>query len=245
MDILDRITFLLGNRNQKELCDFLGKKNNLYTDWKSGKNSSYQNVSNLKRIAKFFNVSLDYLVYGDETSLPSDKRDLLSLYDRLSPDNKHMAYGMLAAMYEVQRQNDRRSEIEMTTILCSQQKVSAGTGFNLYDSSDFNGWNEIEIVKTSAAKKATYALTVDGDSMTPKFNDGDIVLVKEQPSVDIGDIGIYTIAGKGYIKKFGGDRLISLNDKYEDIILSDYSVDEIRCCGLVLGTAETNTLVYV
>ena len=68
-----------------------------------------------------------------------------------------------------------------------------------------------------------------------KSFDGDIVLVKEQPSVDLGQIGIFDIEGNGYIKKFGGDRLISLNAEYDDIEFSDYDEERIRCLGKVIG----------
>lgn len=71
--------------------------------------------------------------------------------------------------------------------------------------------------------------------MEPIYYDGNIVLVKEQSSVNLGEIGIFTIEGSGYIKKFGGDRLISLNAEYDDIMFADYDPEDIRCNGLVIG----------
>lgn len=67
MDILDRISLLLGNREQKELTDYLGLKSAAFSEWKSGKSKSYKKY--LIEIAEFFHVSIDYLVYGknDET----------------------------------------------------------------------------------------------------------------------------------------------------------------------------------
>ena len=75
---------------------------------------------------------------------------------------------------------------------------------------------------------------VDGDSMEPKFHNGDYILVRKQPAVDIGQIGIFGVDGKGYVKKYGGDKLISLNKKYPDIPLDE----ESRCFGLVLGVTD-------
>ena len=71
--------------------------------------------------------------------------------------------------------------------------------------------------------------------MEPVYYDGDIVLVKSQPAIDNGEIGIFIIEDNGYIKKYGGDKLISLNAKYDDIMFSDYDPDDIRCMGLVIG----------
>ncbi len=64
MDILDRILSLLGDREQKELTDYLGLKSVAFSDWKSGKSSSYRKY--LIEISEFFGVSIDYLVYGDD-----------------------------------------------------------------------------------------------------------------------------------------------------------------------------------
>ena len=71
--------------------------------------------------------------------------------------------------------------------------------------------------------------------MEPIYFDGDIVLVKQQPAVELGEIGIFDIEDNGYIKKYGGDRLISLNAEYDDIILSDYDEERIHCFGKVIG----------
>lgn len=115
-------------------------------------------------------------------------------------------------------------------ILRSFFKVSAGRGVDL---SGDNEWEEIEIPDTRTARKADYALTIQGNSMEPIYYDGDIVLVKKQDGVDIGQIGIFVLDGSGFIKKFYGDRLISLNEKYDDIMLSDYS--DCHCDGRVIG----------
>lgn len=86
MDILDRITMLLGNREQQELTEFLRLKKTAYTDWKSGKSKSYRKY--LIEIAEFFNVSIDYLVYGKDAQttiqLTADQQELLEKYKKLS-----------------------------------------------------------------------------------------------------------------------------------------------------------------
>ncbi len=52
MDILDRITMLLGNREQKELTNYLKLNNVAFSEWKSGKSKSYRKY--LIEIAEFF-----------------------------------------------------------------------------------------------------------------------------------------------------------------------------------------------
>jgi phage repressor protein C with HTH and peptisase S24 domain len=76
------------------------------------------------------------------------------------------------------------------------------------------------------------AIRVNGDSMIPEYNNGDIVLVSRQPSLDIGDVGIFIHNGEGYIKKFEKEGLVSLNPKYATIKVSE--LDSFRTVGKVL-----------
>ena len=77
--------------------------------------------------------------------------------------------------------------------------------------------------------------------MEPKFYDGDTVLIREQPSVDIGEIGLFVVDGNGYIKKQGIDRLISLNPDFDDIFPNEFS--DVRCVGKVIGVLKPDWIV--
>ena len=69
--------------------------------------------------------------------------------------------------------------------------------------------------------------------MEPIYSDGQIVLVREQSAVDIGETGVYIINGAGFIKRNGGNRLISINPEYDDIFILEG--DTVRCAGKVIG----------
>ena len=75
----------------------------------------------------------------------------------------------------------------------------------------------------------------------PEYSDGEIVLVKTQPQINIGQIGIFTINDMGYIKKLGTDRLISVNPEYDDICFEEEQ--DIRCKGLVIGVLNEEDIV--
>lgn len=107
--------------------------------------------------------------------------------------------------------------------------VSAGTGVYLTDTESV----EITIPDNPDTKTADFALRIKGNSMEPKYRDGDVLLIEECDSVEYGELGIFILDGDGYFKKFGGDRLISLNPDYEPIYLKNF--DEIVCCGRVVG----------
>ncbi len=107
--------------------------------------------------------------------------------------------------------------------------VSAGTGMFL----DGAGTSEILIPDTPKTGAADYALRISGNSMEPKYRNGDILLVEETDQVEVGEAGIFILDGDGYFKIYGGDRLISLNAQYADIPLRDF--EEVMCCGRVIG----------
>ena len=107
--------------------------------------------------------------------------------------------------------------------------ASAGTGVLL----DSHYYEVAAMPDTPMTRKANFAVWVNGHSMEPEFNDGDLVLVRTQPAVDIGEIGIFIVNGDGFIKKQGEDKLISLNPDYDDVEISEW--DEVYCKGKVLG----------
>ena len=114
-------------------------------------------------------------------------------------------------------------------ILLYNLPVSAGPGVYLDDELA----EQISIPLNEKTESVDFALRISGNSMEPKYHDGDIVLVEDTESVNVGELGIFILDGNGYFKKYGGDRLISLNEEYGDILLRDYV--EAVCCGRVVG----------
>lgn len=210
---------------------------------KRWENGATVNSDILIAVAEHFKVSIDYLLTGQEKSssasnLNADEQEMLDIYKKLSEINKAKVKerATVLAELEIPVTNEpvavEEPEEKRLKINCSTYQVSAGAGFELGEGDE---WYEIEVPDTSKARKADFALQIKGNSMEPIYFNGDIVLVKEQPSVELGEIGIFNIEGNGYIKKFGGDRLISLNAEYDDIEFSDYDEERIRCFGKVIG----------
>lgn len=87
-----------------------------------------------------------------------------------------------------------------------------------------------EIPQSMARNGEYFALQIKGDSMEPKFSEGDVVIVRKQEDVDNGDIAIVLVNGNEStvkkIKKFdGGINLIPTNSDYEVLT---YTADEIE-----------------
>ena len=212
-------------KSKKGLAEYIGVKPASISDWNDSDNLRFWNVV---KASEFLNVSLNYLAYGKEPSIPREYQKLISAYKSLSPDNQKMALGLLETMYDIQCRNN----IECITIKHSIYKVSAGKGYSL----DGEDWEEINVVRTSESEQADFAVTIDGDSMLPDYKDGDIVLVKQQDTIELGQIGIFTMNNnQGLIKESGENCLISHNPEYDDIVPTENDI--IECCGLVLGKA--------
>lgn len=197
------------------------------TYWKKGK---FPTLDVAAVLAEKLEISIDSLLYGDEFKVTLEQQNLINDFEQLSDTNKQIITQHIQALIELQE-----NENKVVTIKHSIHKVSAGFGETLYKADNFE---DISVYDSDIVDRADFALTVDGDSMIPKFYPGDIILVKQQDAVDIGEICVYIIENEGFVKKYGGDRLISLNPKYEDILFENYSPDEIRCCGLVLGKTQ-------
>lgn len=122
-----------------------------------------------------------------------------------------------------------RVGIGKRALLLYDLPVSAGPGVYLDDTVA----EEIRVPDNEKTRVADFALRISGNSMEPKFHDGDVLLVQDSDSVEVGELGIFVLDGNGYFKKYGGDCLISLNPEYGNILLKEYA--EAVCCGRVVG----------
>lgn len=107
------------------------------------------------------------------------------------------------------------------------QRVSAGYGEWLDEMDSYT----IQVPDTPTTRRADFCVRVAGDSMEPKYFDDDLIFVKEQEDVEVGEFGIWIVDGYAYLKKRGEDTLISLNPDYEDIEQGE----DVRCVGKVIG----------
>lgn len=234
--------FVMFYDNFEKACNLKGEKPNPVaikcggtkgsaSSWKKG---SSPNSDIVVKIAEHLNVSTDYLLLGKEPSIPTEYKKLISSYQKLSLENQKMALRLMNTMYDVQVENEKRKNIKIIQVKFMQDTASAGQGVSLWNDGD---GEYIDVIETPNSLEADYAVRVEGESMLPDYHDGDIVLVKEQSDIEIGQVGIFTINNsKGYIKEYGEDRLISRNPEYDDIIPTDDTV--VMCNGLVLGVAE-------
>lgn len=109
--------------------------------------------------------------------------------------------------------------------------VSAGTG-QFLDSSDY----ESVEVGPEVPDSADFGVRVAGDSMLPRYENGQTVWVRRQQTLSPGETGVFLYDGEAYIKVLrmdeGGVRLHSLNSAYKDIKIESFA--ELRVLGKAL-----------
>ena len=107
---------------------------------------------------------------------------------------------------------------------------------------DLNGYEPIP-VPLDMYKDGMYAVEADGDSMSPKINDGDIVYCQPNRIVDNGNIVHYWLNGESGIKKYKMNEqgtiisLIPINSDY-DIITIHYDEKHELIMARVVGKID-------
>lgn len=120
--------------------------------------------------------------------------------------------------------------------------VAAGQPIGAMDTSDFDDPRDWCEIPADMADRADYfALRIHGESMAPRMQEGDIVIVRKQNTADSGDICIVLINGEDAtckkIKKTDeGITLIGLNPAFEPIYYSWREVAELPVT--VIGVVE-------
>lgn len=122
-------------------------------------------------------------------------------------------------------------------------RVAAGIPIEAIE--DIDEWEEIP---ESLAKTGEYfALRIKGESMSPKLQPGDIVIVKKQNDVDTGDTAIVLVNGndatvKQIKKTETGIMLVGLNlEVYQPHFYSNREIEElpVKIIGKVIESRHT------
>lgn len=222
----------------QQVADELGISYKVYQTYESGARNAGLPV--VEKLADFYGVTTDYLLGREDKNDPianiaaqyglSDAaKAVLAAYLYMNDSERAALLSTVKRFADAAEQPNRPT----MTIKKHINKAAAGSGYNLTDDDEFE---DITIIRTDEAERADFAVEVDGDSMTPTYNDGDIVLIQLTPDISVGEVGLFVQNGKGYIKRKGEKYLISDNTAYPNIYPKD---GEITAVGRVIGIAET------
>ena len=190
----------------------------------------------IEKIAKGMQISAEDLIdmLDDDQEIQINATpDLLSksliqsIYDQLEPPRQGKVLTYAESQLKEQRNEEETKINEVSEVISLYQvevvsETAAASGFNYGFGYDDTDRETIEV--DEQPPRHDIATKVSGDSMQPDYQDGDILyLVDKGLTTYNGDLAVIAYGDRSYFKKIytenGRLRLVSLNDKYEDIIL--------------------------
>lgn len=229
------------NMKQQEVADILGIKPNTLSNWEKGRTEP--DIDTFVKLCDIYEIDCASLL-ADVYAFKRIKSDIsLAEYDMVKQYrfiSKHSLEGKETVDYILNREykvaemiRDSSTSkddniVPMRLISYYYKNASAGTGQLIIDNLPEK---DIEIPDLPEYKYVSYAIGVNGSSMEPFYQDGDILLVEATREIHIGDIGIFQIDNQCYVKKLGENELISINKDYDNIPLNESA----RTMGKVIG----------
>ena len=210
---------------QDELAKRLNTTKQTISRYEKGDRKANQDM--LFELCDIFGVSIDDFFPSQNEALQSPTASpIQTIYDELKPPRqvKVLTY----AERQLKEQNEEETKINEVSEVISLYQVevvsetAAACGFNYGFGYDDTDRETIEV--DEQPPRHDIATKVSGDSMQPDYQDGDILyLVDKGLTTYNGDLAVIAYGDRSYFKKIytenGRLRLVSLNDKYEDIIL--------------------------
>lgn len=233
---------ILSDRNckQAELSRATGIPPSTLTGYVKG--TSLPIPGNVQKIADFFGVpksTLDprfitsnpvvYSMVGESCNIPtSPASSIQTIYDQLAPprQSKVLNYAEMQLNEQKNEEETKINEVSEKVVSLYQVEVvsetAAARGFNYGFGYDDTDRETIEV--NERPPRHDIATKVSGDSMQPDYQDGDILYLADKGLTTYnGDLAVIAYGDRSYFKKIytenGRLRLVSLNGKYEDIIL--------------------------
>ncbi|ETE03490.1 MULTISPECIES: S24 family peptidase [Streptococcus] len=213
--------------DRNTLCADLDLKYTTVRDWLKG--ITYPRIGKIELLANYFNINKSDLIENKISTAQSDSllEKITNTARKLNTDNKKIVLRTSEELWESQNEEETKiNEVSEKVLDLYQVEVvsetAAASGFNYgfgYDDTDR------EIIEVDEQPPHhDIATKVSGDSMQPDYQDGDILyLVDKGLTTYNGDLAVIAYGDRSYFKKIytenGRLRLVSLNDKYEDITL--------------------------
>ena len=212
--------------DRNTLCADLDLKYTTVRDWLKG--ITYPRIGKIELLANYFNINKSDLIENKISTAQSDSllEKITNTARKLNTDNKKIVLRTSEELWESQNEEETKvNEVSEVISLYQVEVVSetaAACGFNYGFGYDDTDRETIEV--DEQPPRHDIATKVSGDSMQPDYQDGDILyLVDKGLTTYNGDLAVIAYGDRSYFKKIytenGRLRLVSLNDKYEDIIL--------------------------
>ena len=235
MSLHDRIKEARKNKGltQEQLGALIGVAKTTITGYEKNREPT---AAKIGEIAEALGVDANFL-YQDEIkelykhkATPDEFEKIIKKYRTLDTYGKDAVDSVLDIEYtrcQVKEESFSYTPDNIRPIDYYMKNASAGNGQIVFDDTVVE---RITIPDIPKYKRVAYAIGVNGNSMEPLYHDGDMLLIEPTVDMEIGEIGIFIVDGEAYVKKLGDKELISLNEDYSNIPLTEYT----SCMGRVV-----------
>lgn len=253
MQFHERLKYLrvCNDMTQKELSERLDISTVSIRNWETGTKSP--SMSAIVSLAKIFRVSTDFLLgvtvdlEKDGALLDGNERTLVCDYRMLDKHGQKAVSAICAIEKARVKESATFSRSSHRYIPKYITPAAAGLSAPLDESEC-----EMILVDESVPYNADFAVRIHGDSMYPYIQNGDIVYVKKDCELSVGDIGIFCVDGSMYCKQYYIDSsnnlvLISANPdlRNTNVYINSENQSSVVCYGKVLLDQKVNLPNYV
>lgn len=265
MDFLEKLNFLMERYGLNKSS--LSQKSEIpYTTIDGWYKKGYEGLklTTLRKIASYFNTSLDYWILDDITDpnygkasgfqVEYNEMNHIKKYRFVSENDNNGKILIDSTMeYIYDRIKSSQDQIARIAELEASQEQSA----TIIDYHALQNTRHLYtylqkiacagtgfyfediptmVIEAPFMRGADFVIGVNGDSMEPTYHDGDKLYVQKVESLSLGDEGIFTVRGECFVKELGECGLVSRNPEYDDIP----GTEDVRLIGRVLGKVEEN-----
>lgn len=211
------------------------------TDWIKG--NTYPRIDKIEQLARYFGIAKADLVEerSSGNAIFSERswgEPILDAYAATTRPKQEAVCTVLDIPHVIPGVTDNtlaeEEEEDPDPFRVSMQDAAAGTGVYLGPEE----FTTIYVVAGCLPTNASFGVPVSGNSMEPEYYDGDILIVSKEKA-EIGQVGVFTMDGYGYVKILRDGYLESLNPAYDDIPMEE----GIICNGAVIGVLDRDCIV--
>lgn len=235
---------------QTELGDLIGVAKTTVAGYEKSREPT---AAQLGAIADILDVDVTFLLQDeikqrhDLRATPQEMETLVKKYRLLDPYGKEAVDGVLdvesrrcesiraAAIHKERKEMEISQELQDNVIYLRfsvpgySMPMSAGTGQEAGQE-----YPENYQLMREPPRGTSYIATVSGNSMEPTYYDGDLLFIHACEEIAVGQVGVFYMDGKQWVKELGAEVLLSHNPDYPPRTITE----DIRCQGLVLGVCD-------
>lgn len=226
---------------QQQVANALGVTKSTYCGYETGKRQP--DLAKLRRLSLLLCTSVDELLElaggGSDYAVSPSEFELVRRMRALDAHGQRLIRTVLeeeeSRMHAQMRENALLGPTENAVVLRTALEPVSGEG-SAYLGPD--GFGALLVRRSALTESAVCALTVSGDSLLPRYRERDILLVSAAKP-RIGEVGLYSRGGLGFVRLTGRTELLSVNPAYPPIALDD----SIRACGTVIGVLAAEDIL--